>query len=350
MADTRIIRGKDDPASALSKLLERHKGALDKALAANMKADRLIRIATNALHRTPALQNCSLPSIVNSVVLCGVMGLEPNTPLQHAYLIPYGKECTFQPGYRGLMHLARRTARIGRWRAEVVREDDEFDVEYGIQEKFSHKPTGVSEDWVCCYSFALDGNSDPTFILMSRSQVEHIRDTRSISYQRGRATSPWTTDFEEMAKKTVIKRHCKSLDLSIEVSMATTADDQAETEGKQESFIEAEFRELAEQAEDANQSVAAGSSQEQEQTAERKIVDLGGSKPAPPQQSKPADGPPADLQDLDEWPDAPEGMWFKIKGVVYKFDEESGSYREWTAPTPPAPKGSAFAGIGRKVK
>src|SRR5262245_48677723 len=145
--DNKITRAKDTPATAVEKLLSAHKGKLDKALSPHLKADRLIRIAVNAMHRQPTLQNCTVQSLVNSVVLAGVMGLEPNTPLGHGYLIPYGKECTFQPGYRGLMHLARRTAGVKRWRSELVYPGDEFEIEYGMNEKFMHKPKDEEGDW-----------------------------------------------------------------------------------------------------------------------------------------------------------------------------------------------------------
>ncbi len=354
MANNQIVRGKDDPVSAFQKLMERHKGALDKALARNLPADRLIRIACNALHRTPNLQNCSLPSIVNSVVLCGVMGLEPNTPLQHAFLIPYGKECTFQPGYRGLMSIARRTAHVKRWRSELVHPGDEFEIEYGMNEKFSHRPGDQSEPWVKVYSFLWTPDDETAFVVMNKAEVLHIRDTRSVGYQRGKATSPWTTDEGEMAKKTVIKRHCKTLDLSVEVAQAATLDDQAETDGKQESFIEAEFRDLSEQAEDAQGSLAAGSVAEQDQVAEKKIYAMGGgakgTQPTaengagenPRQGSRETEGgydfPPADLPNREEWPDDPTDQFYKVKGTIFVFDEPSGNYRHYVSQAPQQPK------------
>lgn len=273
MANDLKVLKTDAPPVALQKILLAHKGTLQKALAKHMDPERLIRIAVNAMHRTPSLQNCSIQSICNSVVLSGVLGLEPNTPLQHAYLIPYGRECTFQPGYRGLMHLGRRTAKIGRWRAEVVREGDEFEVEYGIVEVFRHRPKGASDNWLQCYSFAVTADGEPMFVMMRRSEVEHIRDTRSVSYQKGKAGSPWTTDFDEMAKKTVIKRHCKTLDLSIEIAQAADLDDQADTSGKQDSILDVEFQEIAKTAEEADLTTQ-GSRQKQEEMAEEKIEAL----------------------------------------------------------------------------
>lgn len=268
-----IVRGKDDPVSAFNKLMDRHKGALEKALAKHLPAERLIRVASNALHRNPALQNCTMPSIINSVVLCGVMGLEPNTPLQHAYLIPYGKECTFQPGYRGLMAIARRTAGVKRWRAEIVCPEDQYEIEFGMNERLIHRLGDNREEnnWVRAYSFLLDESGDPYFIDMSRKQVLDVRDKYSIAWQQKPDNSPWRKAEGEMVKKTVIKRHCKTLDLSIEIATASAMDDQAETEGKQESFIEAEFRELSEQAEDAQSALGSGSYAEQERIAEEKI-------------------------------------------------------------------------------
>ena len=81
-----------------------------------------------------------------------------------------------------------------------------------------------------------------------------------------------------MALKTVIKRHIKRFDLSIEIATATEADDQAERDLKQESFIEAEFQELAKASEEAEINLQ-GSRERQEQIAEEKIKEGKGSAP-----------------------------------------------------------------------
>lgn len=281
MANDLKVLKTDTPPTALQKLLSSHKVALQKALAKHMDVERLIRISVNAMHRNPTIGNCSMPSIMNSVVLCGVLGLEPNTPLGHAYLIPYGKECTFQPGYRGLMHLGYRSANVKKFSPALVFEGDEFEQELGLNEKLRHVPAEQSDEWVGAYSLVKFADGDASWVYMPKSRIIKIRDQFSQGYQRNKASSPWTTSEDEMAIKTAIKRHIKRLDISIEVARAADLDDQADKDMKQESFIEAEFQQLASESLDA-QNITAGSREKQEQVREEKIESLKREEGAPP--------------------------------------------------------------------
>lgn len=267
------VRKNETPPQALQRILSAHEGSLRKAMAKNMESGRLIRVAVNAMHRTPMLWNCSLSSIVNSVVMTGVLGLEPNTPLGHAYLIPYGKECTFQPGYRGLMHLAHRTANVKKFDPHIVFVGDEFEIEYGFSERFRHVPKDQSEEWSGAYSFVRFNDGEASVLYMPKSRILKVRDNFSKAYQSNKNSSPWTSSEDEMALKTVIKRHIKRFDLSIEIAMATEADDQAERDMKQESFIEAEFQEIAKASEEADFQMQ-GSREKQEAAAGQKIAEL----------------------------------------------------------------------------
>lgn len=273
-----LVQKTDTPPMALQRILAAHEGSLRKAIAKNMDSGRLIRVAVNAMHRTPALWNCTMSSIVNSVVLSGVLGLEPNTPLQHAYLIPYGKECTFQPGYRGLMHLAHRTAGVKKFDPHLVFVGDEFEVEYGFHERFRHVPKDQSEDWLGAYSYVKFQDGEPSVLYMPKARILKVRDTFSKAYQQKKESSPWTTSEDEMALKTVIKRHIKRFDLTIEIAMAAEADDQAERDMKQESFIEAEFQEIAKASEEADFQLQ-GSREKQDKIAEEKIKEAKAREP-----------------------------------------------------------------------
>lgn len=275
-----LVQKTDTPPQALQRILAAHEGSLRKAIAKNMDSGRLIRVAVNAMHRSPALWNCSMSSIVNSVVLTGVLGLEPNTPLGHAYLIPYGKECTFQPGYRGLMHLACRTADVKKFDPHLVFIGDEFEIEYGFNERFRHVPKEQSEEWIGAYSFVKFNDGEPSVLYMPKARILKIRDQFSKAYQNNKNTSPWTTSEDEMALKTVIKRHIKRFDLSIEIATATEADDQAERDMKQESYIDAEFQEIAKASEEADFQLQ-GSREKQEQIAKEKVAEVKRAEPTP---------------------------------------------------------------------
>lgn len=84
-----------------------------RALPAVLTPERFIRMALSAINNTPELANCTPMSFIAALINAAQLGIEPNTPLGQAYLIPYKNkgilECQFQLGYKGLIDLACRT-------------------------------------------------------------------------------------------------------------------------------------------------------------------------------------------------------------------------------------------------
>lgn len=88
---------------------------IKRALPEVITPERFTRMALSALNTTPKLAECSHMSFLSALMNAAQLGLEPNTPLGQAYLIPYknksGLECQFQIGYKGLLDLAYRNYR-----------------------------------------------------------------------------------------------------------------------------------------------------------------------------------------------------------------------------------------------
>ena len=154
------------------------------------------------------------------------LGLEPNTPLGQAYLIPYKNkgrlECQFQLGYRGMITLAYRSGIT--ITAHEVHENDSFDYAYGLDETLTHKPAMSDRGAVVGYYATYrtkDGNRG--FIVMSKDDVTaHMR---KYSKAAGSSFSPWNTNFDSMAKKTCIKQLLKYAPLNTEFIRAAATDE-----------------------------------------------------------------------------------------------------------------------------
>ena len=92
--------------------------AIKAALPAVMTPERFTRITLSALSTSPKLQSCTPPSFLGAMMTAAQLGVEPNTPLGQAYLIPYwskkvgANECQFQLGYKGLIDLAYRSGDV----------------------------------------------------------------------------------------------------------------------------------------------------------------------------------------------------------------------------------------------
>lgn len=189
---------------------------IERALPKHCNAERFLRVATTMLLKVPKLASCSKESFMKAMLDCSSLGLEPDGRLCH--LIPFKDQVQLIIDYKGLIELAKRSGEVASWKAETVKEKDFFEWENGV---IQHKI-----DWrndrgglQCVYSIARLSNGEIDTEVMTLAEVESIR-------KRSRAgdSGPWVTDFEEMAKKTVIKRHSKRLRLSPEFMTAIEKD------------------------------------------------------------------------------------------------------------------------------
>jgi recombination protein RecT len=188
----------------------------------------MIRIALTELRKTPRLQQCDPMSFMGAIVQACQLGLEPGGALGHCYLIPYGKECQLQLGYRGMVDLARRSGNIVSISARCVYEGDHFGFELGTEEFITHTPKFSSTNITHVYAVAKLKDGGTQFEIMSIGEINHLRDTYSAGYKRDPKGSPWLTAPDEMAKKTVVRRLFKMLPTSIEIREAIQLDDDEE--------------------------------------------------------------------------------------------------------------------------
>lgn len=112
----------------LKDYVKQYENQFAKALPKVITPERFTRIALTALTQTPKLQDCSPSSFMGALLTAAQLGLEPNTPLGQAYLIPYGSRCQFQIGYKGMMDLAHRSGEVKNIDAHIVYANDEFNV------------------------------------------------------------------------------------------------------------------------------------------------------------------------------------------------------------------------------
>ena len=203
-----------------------------------LTTERLIRTVTTLLQTTDrrdgkSLVDCTTLSVVGGVMAAAQLGLEIGTSLGQAYLVPHRVQgvltAVFIPGYRGMIDLSRRSGSVSVIDAVVVhRRDPVFKVVLGIAPRIDHEPyTGDLEagDLRAVYARCLMRDGSTQFVFLTKREVDSVR-KRSKAGDSG----PWVTDFEEMAKKTAIRRLWKVLPVSVEKAMAKAiaAHDRAE--------------------------------------------------------------------------------------------------------------------------
>ena len=229
-----VARRVDNPAKSLQALLESRKDAISAVLPKHLDADRLLKIALVAVSKNELLMKCSQTSILQSVMTAAQLGLDCGGALGSSYLVPFydnkknGYECQLVVGYRGLIDLARRSGQIVSIEARIVYENDTFELDYSLAgAKLTHKPCldGEPGEMRLVYAVGTLKDGGHQFEIMTRAQIEKIR---MISQTGKRNTGPWRDHYDEMARKTVVKRLAKYLPISVELSDAIDNDNKAE--------------------------------------------------------------------------------------------------------------------------
>ena len=213
--------------------------AIKKALPSVITPERFTRMVLSALSSTPKLAECSPQSFLAAMMTAAQLGVEPNTALGQAYLLPYRNhgqmECQFQLGYKGLIDLAYRSGEVRVIQAHTVYENDVFEYELGMDPKLRHVPAKADRGEAVAY-YAMFKTKDGAygFEVMSVDDVQRHAQRYSKSY--GSGSSPWRSNFDEMAKKTVLKRALKYAPLKSDFVRGVAQDETIKAELSDEMY------------------------------------------------------------------------------------------------------------------
>jgi len=173
-----------------------------------LTTERYISACLTALAVTPKLQQCTSSSVLKAFMESARFGLEPNSPLAEAHLIPYGDKVEFQIAYRGMMKLAWNTGVIKSLDFDKVCENDQFVYTKGREINFEHTPNLMSDRGKPYAYYAVAELKNGGFALHIMSKKDIVNHGQHYSRSFSQKSSPWQTDFDAMAFKTVIKQLC----------------------------------------------------------------------------------------------------------------------------------------------
>lgn len=248
MADQQIQKA-DPRMQTLRLTLEAAKASMEAVLPRHLTADRLMKVALVAASKSPDLLACTTQSILQCVMLGAELGLEAGGPLGHLYLIPFRDKkrntvvCTPIIGYQGLVELVYRTDRLLSIEAHVVHEKDTYRVKFGRELVLWHTPNLEEDPGAPKFVYAianLKGGGQQA-VVMTVAEIERIR-----ARSRAGTSGPWVTDWEEMAKKTSLRRLVKLLPKSTEIARALEAEEEPAALGNLQLIPGAEQLEPAE--------------------------------------------------------------------------------------------------------
>ena len=267
MAETQVA----DPRLSMVEYVSMPKvrNDLDKVKTNVLDPEKVVRLALNAMQITPKLHECTLESMMGCLMTATGLGLEPNTPLQHAWIIPYDNwrkienrwqtvtEAQFMIGYKGFVDLMWRADNLEALIPGAARKGDLFesyvssDVEGGTFFKFQKELVKERGELIASFTYSQTGGSRGSgkmATVMTRDEVLKRR-SRSYTYNslvqraadaKGKeqakaakklAETPWVLWEDEMWTKTAIRTHAGYMPLTPLV-MAAVAIDAAGDEGR----------------------------------------------------------------------------------------------------------------------
>jgi len=177
------------------------------------------------------LQECSPKDLIREAFKAATLKLPINKGLGFAWIVPFREKGVPKPqmqiGYKGYIQLAQRTAQYRYINADIV---------YEGELKKADKLTGeidlngeaTGDKVIGYFSHIETTNGFRKTLYMSKAQVESHAKRYSKSF--GQGYSPWKTNFDEMAMKTVINALLKRYGiLSVEMLGAFQGDDDQRT-------------------------------------------------------------------------------------------------------------------------
>jgi len=220
-------------ARSVADMILARKNSFEAVLPKHLTVDRFLKIALASLTRTPKLADCKPETLIMALAACSELGLEPNSPLGHAYLIPYGTDCQLVIGFKGLLALARRSGEIASVDVAVVHARDVFTYARGDNPRIHHEPFVPKFD----EQGKAVGPTDPG-PLIAAYMIAHLKDgsvQREVMYRheidavrngsKAGRSGPWKDHYDEMARKTVFRRGWKWLPQSTEMAKTLELDD-----------------------------------------------------------------------------------------------------------------------------
>lgn len=190
--------------------------ALPNATESNV--NRFMRCLFTQIQKTPKLLQCDKASLATAFIKCGELGIVPNGEL--AYLIPYKTTCQVIIGYKGIIDLMYRNGNISNIHADVVCEGEKFVYSLGQVTEHQIDFSQPRKKPFAAYCIITMKDGTKKCEVMQISEIETIRQESN-----GRNSDPWTKHYNEMAKKTVIRRASKHIQLSPEMQETISADD-----------------------------------------------------------------------------------------------------------------------------
>lgn len=205
--------------------LEKLKPQIELVLPAHVTPDKFMRVVLTAIQQNPELMKVEKRSLFSATMKCAQDGLLPDG--QEAAFVTFrtkdGPRAQYMPMVRGILKKVRNSGELSSIVANVVMEKDVF--RYWIDdagEHVTHEPNLLEErgKLIAVYAIAKTKDGGVYTEVMTRGQIEQVR-----AVSKAKDSGPWQSWYDEMARKTVIRRLSKRLPMSTDLEAVIKRDD-----------------------------------------------------------------------------------------------------------------------------
>ena len=154
------------------------------------------------------LRECSPNSILSAAGIAAALKLPINPSLGFAFIVPYKGLATFQMGAKGFVQLAMRSGQYRTLHAGAVREGQLKEIDFVTGEIIRGEKVSDAIVGYVAYMELINGFTKALYMTVEELYAHAEKYSMSYAYdlKHGRKTSVWSTNFDAMARKTVLKR------------------------------------------------------------------------------------------------------------------------------------------------
>lgn len=210
------------PLSTAKADIAKMKPQFELVLPDSIPAERLVRVLQTVVTLNEDLAKPQFRQyLLGAAMTVAQLGLDPTPAIGHAWIVPFKGRPTFLLGYKGAVWLASDNG--VHLKSHAIHEHDIYDVRLGTEAHIHHKlpafglVRGKAVAYYCVATFA--DHSPPIFDVMSIAEVDRVR-----AASPGKDSPAWVNHYDEMGKKTVLKRLSKSVPLGVKAAMAIAHD------------------------------------------------------------------------------------------------------------------------------
>lgn len=211
------------PIDEVRQVMSQMSGQFKLALPSHVTPEKFIRVLMTSIQNNPSLLEVQRPSLYSAAMKCAQDGLLPDG--REAALVPYKGQVSYQPMLAGILKKIRNSGELVSISPHCVYSADQF--EYWIDEQgehLKHRPDLTSDERgtvTHVYCIAIIKGGGVYIEVMSRAQVEKVR-----AVSKAAQAGPWSQWWDEMARKTVLKRLAKRLPMSTDLDMDVLNNDE----------------------------------------------------------------------------------------------------------------------------